>query len=114
RLVVAEAEVVHELLHAHGVARRQLSAREEASNVGIRRGVHVGAKGRQRLMTRGLEAIRIDVRVAFSGLGIPKTRPRALRHLDEPPVDSLPGNWRFPGYGYGQPIRHAATTSASA
>ncbi len=78
---VREPEVVDELFDAHGFSRRQLSAREEAADVRVRRRVHVRAERRERPLERGVKAVRIDARVGFASLGI-GVRPSVVVLVD--------------------------------
>ena len=77
---VREAEVVDELFDAHGVARRQLAAREEPAHVRVRRGVHVGAERRERLVARELEAIRFETSVRLAR--VREGRPDLLERVE--------------------------------
>ena len=89
RQVVVELEGVDELLDAHGIPRRQLALRQEAADVGVRRRVDVGAKGRQRVRPRRLEAIRLDVRVALAGVAVTIAGPRIAIVADAVPGERL-------------------------
>ncbi len=66
RLRIREPEVVHQLLDANRIHRRQLALREEAAHVRIRRGVHVGGERRERVVRGQLELVFLNARVRFS------------------------------------------------
>ncbi len=63
-------EVVDEFLDAHGVARRQGTAVEEAAGVGVGGGVHIDGEGGQGLAEDGGEGVFLDGGVGFVGGGV--------------------------------------------
>jgi hypothetical protein len=73
RFRIVVAEVVHELLHAHRVFRRELALDQEAPHVRVGRGVDVDREGRERVLGRGQEGIVLDASV---GLGVVLGRRR--------------------------------------
>jgi hypothetical protein len=60
RLGIVVAEVVEQLLDAHGVLRRELALHQEATDVGVGGRVHVDREGGERVLRRGQEGVVLD------------------------------------------------------
>src|SRR6185503_6483681 len=76
RLRVVEAEVVDQLLDAHGASRRQVTVGDKSPHVGVGRRVHVDRERRERAVINAAESVLLDVVVA---LGIERAYVAAFR-----------------------------------
>ena len=65
RLRIVEAEVVDQLLDAHGARGRQRPVRQEPANVRVGGGIDVNRKRRQRIVRDATDAALVDVVVSL-------------------------------------------------
>ena len=89
RLRILIGEVVHQLLDAHGIGRRQVAAHEEPAHVAVRGAVHVDREGGKRVVARVEEAVLVDAAVF---LGVPRLAAPADIHDSGAGVAELRGS----------------------
>ena len=68
RTRVVVGEIIDQLLHPHGIHRRQAAIIQKTAHIGVAAGVHVDAEGGNRLLRHFMHGVGADLAILF-GIG---------------------------------------------